>query len=349
MSIRKLENLELDALNVLIGQNGAGKSNFVAFFGFLRELAERRLQSWVSKRGGSDRLLSFGIKETQEIHARIAFGDNEYEFSLEPTVTDTMYFTEETLWYKENRFPIYPGHLESKLKDNTSSGASNRADYIYASISSWRVYHFHDTSDSAGVKRKGALHDNVYLREDANNLAAYLYMLRRQHPDTYSQIVKTTRLAIPFFDDFDLQPEQLRPDEYQIMLRWRQKDSDYPFMPSQLSDGSLRFICLVTALLQPNPPATIIIDEPELGLHPHAIVLLGALLRSASKHMQIIVATQSVPLVDEFSIGDLLIIERENGETTFQRPTANEFDLWLDEYSVGDLWVQNVLGGRMPA
>jgi len=349
MSIRKLENLELGALNVLIGQNGAGKSNFVAFFGFLRELVEGRLGSWVSNQGGSNRILHFGTKETTEIHTRIAFGNNEYEFSLVPSKIDTLYFTKEALWYGDDKFPIYPGHTESKLKDQTGSDPLRRADYIYAAISSWRVYHFHDTSDSAGVKRKGALHDNVYLREDASNLAAYLHMLRHQYAETYSQIVKTVRLAIPFFDDFDLRPEPLRPDEYDIMLLWRQKDSDYPFTPSQLSDGSLRFICLVTALLQPNPPATIIIDEPELGLHPHAIVLLGALLRSASKRMQIIVATQSVPLVDEFSIDNLLIVERENGETVFCRPNADEYNLWLEEYSVGDLWAQNVLGGRMPA
>ena len=343
--------LELSQLNVLIGPNGAGKSNFVTFFGFLRELVEGRLQSWVTAHGGSDRILSFGIKETAGIRAQIAFGNNGYEFTLMPDVDDSLYFEfeSEALLYRDSSFTISRGRSESRLKAHILPDRPVRAMYIYAAIASWRVYHFHDTSSSARVKRYGALHDNAYLRPDASNLAAYLCKLKNDHADTYSQIVKTVRLAIPFFDDFDLRPRQLRPDEYQIMLRWQQKDSDYPFMPSQLSDGSLRFICLVTALLQPDPPSTIIIDEPELGLHPHAIVLLGALLRSASKRMQIIVATQSVPLVDEFSLKDLIIVERENSETTFKRPNANEFDLWLEEYSVGDLWTQNVLGGRLPA
>lgn len=356
MSIRRLEDFPLRELNVLIGPNGAGKSNFVAFFGFLRELVEGRLQSWVAARGGSDRILSFGIKETTEIYARIAFGNYVSEFTLKPTVDSKLYLEAETL-YANPKAPSdmdTPFHLtkrwstESALKGEIVPGQRRRADYVYAAISSWRVYHFHDTSASARVKRLGALHDNAYLRPDASNLAAYLHMLKHEHAETYKQIVKTVRLAIPFFHDFDLRPRQLRPDEYQIMLRWRQKDSDYPFMPSQLSDGSLRFICLVTALMQPEPPSTIIIDEPELGLHPHAIHLLGALLRSASKRMQVIVATQSSLLLDEFDVDDLIVVELENGASVFKRLKESDFNVWLRDYSVGELWDKNVLGGGVP-
>ena len=132
------------------------------------------------------------------------------------------------------------------------------------------------------------------------------------------------------------------------MLKWQQKDSDYVFLPSQLSDGSLRFICLVTALMQPNPPSTIIIDEPELGLHPYAIHLLGAVLRLASKRMQVIVATQSSQLLDEFSIDDLIVVELQDGVTVFNRLEEKQFEEWLKDYSVGELWDKNVLGGGLP-
>ena len=220
------------------------------------------------------------------------------------------------------------------------------ADYCYSSISNWKVFHFHDTSDTAGVKRLGSLHDNDYLRQDASNLAAFLYRLAEETPEIYQQIRKIITLAIPFFDDFVLKPQKLPTEEEQIRLLWRQKDSDYALWPSQLSDGSIRFICLVTALMQPDPPSTIIIDEPELGLHPYAITLLGSLLRSASKRMQVIVSTQSVPLVNEFAIDDLIIVEREQECTVFKRYTEEEFKTWLDEYSVGELWEKNILGGR---
>ena len=262
--------LELGRLNVLIGPNGAGKSNLVAYFHMLRELIDGRLRVWIAKRGGADRVLTFGRKNVDQLSSHLQFGANAYGFVLEATDDDQFVFTSERLYYGDG--PPGPIGLrgwvngEAELKAHTSRGGRLRADYCYASISSWRVYHFHDTSNTAKVKLTGQLHDNRFLRLDASNLAAYLYMLKHTHDDIYDQIVKTVRLAIPFFDNFVLEPEALNSNS--IMLKWRHKELDYEFMPSQLSDGSLRFICLITALLQPDPPSTIIIDEPELGLHP---------------------------------------------------------------------------------
>lgn len=349
-SIQMLKELELHALNVLIGPNGAGKSNFVSYFRMLGEMVEGRLQLWVNGRGRSDRILSYGIKETSQIKSLIEFGKNGYRFILIPTVEGGFAFRSEDVYFdgmhaSDIRRFLGSGHTESQLKQSDEMIAK----YCYASIVSWKIFHFHDTSDTAGVKRKGELQDSQYLRGDAANLAAYLYWLKRYHPETYSQIRKIVQLAIPFFDDFALEPEELRPDEYQIQLLWRQIGSDYPFLPSQLSDGSIRFICLVTALSQPEPPSTIIIDEPELGLHPYAITLLGALMRSASEKMQIIVSTQSVPLLNEFSIDDLIVVERKEGASVFSRPNESEFEMWLEDYSVGELWEKNILGGRLPA
>ena len=351
-SIRELKEFKLQSLNVLIGANGVGKSNFVSFFKMLGELVEGRLQTWTKKQGGADRLLSFGIKETNAIEISIRFGEYEYDVTLEPTADGSFVFSNEQIDYhgiflKEFRPRLGSGHSESRLKQEIEGGAFKKiASYCYDAISSWKVFHFHDTSDTAGVKRLGALHDCSYLRSDASNLAAYLFHLKQDHPETYSQIRKNVALAIPFFDDFVLKPSSLPSGEQQIRLLWKQKDSDYALWPSQLSDGSLRFICLVTALMQPNPPSTIIIDEPELGLHPYALVLLGALIRAAAKRMQVIVSTQSVPLLNEFSIADLVILEREEGVSTFKRLNQKDFKNWLEDYSVGELWEKNVLGGR---
>lgn len=351
-SIRNLDHFRLDQLNVLIGANGAGKSNFVSYFRMLSEMVELRLQNWTTNQGAADRIVSFGVKETEKIESFIKFGRNGYKFELEPTVDGGFSFSDEALYYDgpyfgEKWISLGSGHKEAKLKEKyTSSSEKSEPDYCYSSIASWKVFHFHDTSDTAGVKRLGSLQDNQYLRPDASNLAAYLYRLSEEHPDVLDQIRKTIRLAIPFFDDFVLIPRKLKTEEEQIRLLWRQKDSDYSLWPSQLSDGSIRFICLVTALLQPDPLSTIIIDEPELGLHPYAITLLGSLLRSASKRMQIIISTQSVPLVNEFDIEDLVIVEREDGGSVFKRHEQEAFKLWLEEYSVGELWEKNILGGR---
>ena len=350
-SIKELNALPLGQLNVLIGANGAGKSNFVSYVRMLHEMMGQRLQRWTRKQASADRIVSFGVKETDAVESFIEFGLNGYRFTIEPTANGGFSFVNELLffdgpYYGPKWISLGSGHEEAKLKDNTKN-TNSVADYCYNSISSWKIFHFHDTSDTAGVKRWGALHDNEYLRHDASNLAAYLYRLSREAPDVFAQIRKTIQLAIPFFDDFVLRPEEdPTTGEKSIWLTWTQKDSDSPLWPSQLSDGSIRFICLVTALLQPNPPSTIIIDEPELGLHPYAITLLGALLRSASTRMQVIVSTQSVPLVNEFSIDDLIIVEREQGASVFKRLDESEFQAWLEEYSVGELWEKNILEGR---
>ncbi len=350
-SIQRLDELRLYRLNVLIGANGAGKSNFVSYFRMLNEMVESRLQNWTRNQGSADRIVSFGIKETDKVESFIEFGLNGYKFVLEPTLDGGFSFYEEKLFfdgsYGKKWIPLGSGHTEAKLKETfKTANPGGVADYCYNSIANWKVFHFHDTSDTAGVKRLGSLHDNEYLRPDASNLAAFLYRLIEENKDVYEQIRKTIRLVIPFFDDFVLKPQKLPSEEEQIRLLWKQKDSDYSLWPSQLSDGSIRFICLVTALLQPNPPSTIIIDEPELGLHPYAITLLGSLLRSASNRMQVIISTQSVPLVNEFSITDLIIVEREQGGTVFKRCEEEDFKTWLEDYSVGELWEKNILGGR---
>lgn len=351
-SIKNLERFPLDSLNVLIGSNGAGKSNFVSYFKMLSEMVDGRLQLWTQKQGSADRIVSFGVKETSKVQSFIEFGLNGYAFELEPTIDGGFTFASEQLYfagvyYGADWTNLGSGHKESNVKERFKAhGKGSTADYCYSSISNWKVFHFHDTSDTAGVKRIGSLLDNDYLRSDASNLAAFLFRLNQESSTVYEQIRKTVQLAIPFFDDFVLTPRALENGEEEIRLFWRQKDSDYSLWSSQLSDGSIRFICLVTALLQPNPPSTIIIDEPELGLHPYAISLLGALLRSASKRMQVIVSTQSVPLLNEFSLDDLIVVERENGATVFKRLEEKDFESWLEDYSVGELWEKNILGGR---
>ncbi len=351
-SIKNLDEFELKNLNVLIGANGAGKSNFVSYFKMLSELVNLKLQFWTSKQGGADRIVNYGIKETKQITTSIRFGANGYDFAISPTVDGEFTFESEMLYFDGPYYGVTKpnlgtGHKESKLKEEMKSGNSKKiASYCYNAISNWKVYHFHDTTDTAAVKLRGSLHDNDYLRSDASNLASFLFKLKHEHHEVYELICKNIRLAIPFFDDFVLKPQTLSTEEELINLVWKQKDSDYPLWPSQLSDGSIRFICLVTALLQPDPPSTIIIDEPELGLHPYAITLLGALLRSASTRMQVIVSTQSVPLLNEFTIEDLIVVERENGSSVLKRFNEFDFSSWLENYSIGELWEKNILGGR---
>ena len=355
-SIRKLEDFPLRALNVLIGANGVGKSNFVGFFRLLREMVEQRLQlALATTEGGADACLYLGPKVTREFAAKLYFGHNGYEFSLLPTPDNRFVFSNETTVFRGNRFSLGSGHPEAKLKDKKDeqgfSGARHGVPHhVYNSISSWVVYHFHDTSLSASVRRPRALNDNEVFRPYAENLAPFLFRIQQEHPASYSRIRDVVRLAAPFFDDFNLRPIPATPD--MIQLEWRQRDSDYPFRAHQLSDGTLRFVCLATALLQPTPPPTVIFDEPELGLHPYALTLLGNLFNQVAEPSggqilkQVIISTQSALLLNEFAPEDVIVVERTNGESTFRRVDSTHLSEWLEEYTLGELWQKNVLGGR---
>jgi predicted ATPase len=341
-SIRECD-LKLNAMNVLIGPNGVGKSNFIVFFKLIQQMLDQNLQTYVSKQGGPDAILHFGRKTTEQLSAALYFGNNGYKFTLEPTQDNRMMYAREALWWnmKGDQF-VGSGHFESQAEKDRSLIKQ----YTLPAMKSWRIFHFHDTSDSASVKGVQKINDVEYLRPDARNLAPFLLMLREQHPDNYKQVLRVVRLIAPFFGDFFLKPTPGNKDT--IELQWTEKGEDVPFKAHQLSDGTLRFICLATVLCQPEDlqPETILIDEPELGLHPFAITLLASLLRSVSKNKQVIVSTQSVALVNEFEIGDLIVAERVDRSSAFKRLDEDDFKSWLEEYSLGELWAKNILGGR---
>jgi predicted ATPase len=351
-SIRDLEDFPLRSLNILIGANGAGKSNFVDFFRLLHAMADGNLQRFVLEHGGPDGFFFMGPKYTQRILTQVEFGKHIYEFDLAPTSSADLMIEEERIRLAGSTRPfVSPGARESLLKEcrNRESDAAQILDAIgvniYESVSSWVVYHFHDTSMLAPMRRTGSVRDNEYLRPEAGNLAAFLLTLRDQHQRTYEKVRDTVRLAAPFFDNFKFRPRPSHGDTI-LQLEWTQKDSDYPFLVTQLSDGTLRFIALATALLQPNPPSTILLDEPELGLHPYALTLLAALLKKAATNTQVIVSTQSASLLDNFEAEDVIVVEREDGASTFKRLSSVALEEWLKDYSLGELWEKNIFGGR---
>jgi len=349
-SIRSMENFALGSLNIFIGANGAGKSNFVSFFSLLRALVRQELQLAITRRGGADAHLFLGPKVTNEIAASIYFGDNGYEFALVPTADNRLIFSRETAYYRPThaRKSFGSGHAEALLKehkdDRGALGYSGIPHYVYSAVSNWTVYHFHDTSDSSPVRRKGTIRDYDELRPDAANLAAFLLWLKQKHDQRYQLIRDTVRLAAPFFDDFKLRPEPNGGDSV-VQLEWTQKGSDYPFHPSQLSDGTLRFICLATALLQPQPPSTVVFDEPELGLHPYALEVLAGLFMQASKHTQVVACTQSAPLLDFFDPEQVIVVDRKDGASEFHRLDPATLTEWIRDYSLGELWRKNVFEG----
>lgn len=351
-SIRELRDFELRNLNVLIGANGAGKSNFISFFRMLSAMYESRFQLYVQKQGGPDALMHYSRKATARIVGALDFGLSGYDIELEATQDNRLIFAKEGV--SEHGFPetryggtpesTYPA-LRQMVAQNLNEQEFELFDSINPPIEDLRVYHFHDTSDSARVKQVQQVNDTLRLKEDGANLAPYLRMLREKHEDYYRLIIDSIQLAAPFFGDFVYRGGSPSTVE----LEWTEKgDPDTPYKAHFLSDGTLRFICLCTLLQQPwnLMPSVILLDEPELGLHPYALAILAELLQRAAERKQVILATQSVELLNCLAPEDVVVVEREERASTFKRLNATQLENWLEDYSLGDLWKQNVFGGR---
>jgi predicted ATPase len=369
---REQDGLALGDLNVLIGANGAGKSNLLSFFDFLLAFRHPEVEIFVGKSGGASRLLYYGRKVSERIAAtlKLAGPGLYYEWRVVPADNDALVFEFESellsfehpnsfTWGDAPGPPIIvdrgrPGSREPEglFHDND---AANKLRERIDQMAPFCVYHFSDTSSQSPARQAADLNDNKFLRPDGKNLAAILYLLKEKHPLTYRRIEDAVRLVLPYFER--LEPGPLKPNERLVNLEWRESGFDGYRDAWYLPDGALRFICLATLVLQPEPPGLILIDEPELGLHPYAIRVLAEMLRSASRRAQVMVSTQSATLVSQLEPEDVIVVEREKEggqgrisspryETVFKRLDGAGLENWLEDYSLGDLFERNLLGGR---
>jgi len=351
-SIKSVEKLRLNPINIIIGPNGSGKSNFISVFAFLRAIKEGHLQDYVGRYGGANRLLHFGTKTTETIEIHISFqqGKNQYSITLTPTENDELIPGSEYGYYwDKSRYP--EPYQESIGRIGVEAGISNIggskiSKFVRRHLDQWRLYHFHDTSSTSPMKKTADINDNRFLRPDGSNLSSFLYYLAQKHVDSYNLIRKSIQRMVPFFNDFQLEPQRLNPQK--IRLEWTHKRFDSHFDVSSLSDGTLRFIALATLFLQPEKyrPSVILVDEPELGLHPYAVALLASLIKQSSHKTQVVVSTQSPLLLDHFSPEDVLVTNRKDDGTSFERLKSDYLKSWLKEYSLGQLWEKNEIGGR---
>lgn len=350
-SIKNID-LKLNNLNVIIGSNGVGKSNFINVFKFLQYVTNKNLGRYVKENGGADTLLHFGSKCTSEMSFELDFGINVYSLNLTSGIFDELIIAQETVEYKGE----IKGHVnkivnlihdannyetESKLPDN--AGYNNIEENVVRYLQSYKVYHFHDTSKEAKVKKHNRASDNVSLHSDAGNLCSMLFKFKEKYPYNYNKIINAITLVAPYFQDFIIQNE----NDF-IFPLWKHRNYENAFTFNDLSDGTLRFICLITLLLQPTQylPELILIDEPELGLHPYAIRVLASCIQSlAHQGKQIIVSSQSVTLINEFEADDILIADLKDDVTDIRRLKKEEIANWIDDYKIGDIWNKNIIGG----
>lgn len=340
----KSAKLGLRPINILIGANGSGKSNFISFFEFLNRVYDRKLTPYVSLNGGTEKMLHKGSKITDRISVDIEFdeGQNGYLFEIQQGV-DAFVFIKEHLVYQDDLGrDIATGGMEARVKESTHF----RAKYVHNYLQSYKKYHFHDTSSNSPFsKTSHVANDQYFLYEKGENLAAFLFHIQETNAIVYNRIIRMIQSIAPYFSDFFLQPNA----EGYIRLQWQDKYSSTIYGVNDLSDGTIRFIALATLFLQPDLPSSIIIDEPELGLHPFAIAKLAGMISSAAaKGSQVIVATQSTDLISHFQPEDIITVDQKNGESEFNRLDHQALSAWLSEYTIDDLWKRNIITGGQP-
>ena len=311
-SIRSLKRLKLDQLNVLVGSNGSGKSNLMKVFTLLRDLSDQseHVQP-LEAMGGFEVNRHRGRRQSYDIKFELSFMDGG------------------TLKLKNNRGEGFNWPSKDKL--------SSRRD-----IGKWRVYDF---CNADAMRRKSYVSGHDLLVEDGRNLASVLYWLRENRHDDFRILRQTYRLSCPFLGGFFLNPYEF--NEAQIELVWRDLHGR-KCGANTLSDASLRFLALVTILRTPEDlrPPILFLENPDLGLHPHAVSLLHSMISSYAVHTQVVLTTQNPYFLDHFDPDDIIVANLVDGETEFKRLTNKDLDEWLEDESLGQLWCRNHFGGR---
>lgn len=346
-SIKKLENFKLNNINILIGINGSGKSNIISIFKLLNNIYNRQLQSY-SLKSNIDSMFYMGTKNTKNIVLEFEFNDNQNKYKIELKATDdnNIVIAKDVFDYHKSThvYKITENKLESDMQDAKYIIKSPKvAIHCLKAIKQWKLYHFHDTSDDSPMKRQCTNNDDLIFKPDASNLVAYIRMIYKKYRQHYNLIVSTIQDVAPYFGGFVIR------DDENIQLEWFHKsDPDTALKAHMLSDGTLRFICLAVLLLQPTKLMSdlILIDEPELGLHPYAIEKLVGLIRRLDNKKQFIISTQSVEFLNYFSADEIVVVENKENQSQLERLDNEKLKVWLEDYSLGEVWNSNIIGGR---
>lgn len=355
-SIAVMQSIPLGDLTILLGANGSGKSNLVSFFSMLNYMTTGAFQQYVGKYG-VNRLLHYGSKRTESISFELKFESENvkdtYYVKLSHGLPDRLFISGEKVTFHRMNAPQPLEYFVPTGNNETGLGTHDHetSRILFRLLSEIRTYQFHDTSETSRIKDRGYVDDARFLKSNAGNLAPFLKMMKQTqgYRKYYDRIVRHIRRVMPQFGDFVLDP--IPGNENYTRLNWTDNSgNDYLFDPDQISDGSLRFMALATLLLQPPDllPRFIILDEPELGLHPLAITELAGIVRQASMKTQVLLATQSTRLIDEFLPEDIVVVERDEKEKSsfFKKLDPEQLKQWIDRYSLSELWEKNVLGGQ---
>jgi predicted ATPase len=402
-TIKELNDFPLRNINVLIGANGSGKSNFLQFFNFVNIYLSQQhghrfiinpadhFNAYILKKGGASRFLSYHGKFGENIFCELAFVEPmireinaDWVYLIDEDYKNTksqeqiQNIKEKVCGYIDGNYHnifklIYSKNIWKKFDVKFEYGGLGNEqleelvilhgfDYLIVNLMTVinkkychnvRQYHFHNTTENSPIISDQPICYNERLWPDGGNIAPFIYRLNKEFPEEYEFLIRSIRMLVPDFYDFYIEEGKRETDT--VALYWLNvndlgSESDLRYHPTELSDGSLRIICLLTVLLQPAElmPKVIIIDEPELGLHPQAMSMIADLIRCLSDDKQFIIATQSPEFLDLFETDDVIVVDKsDDGTSDFKRLEQDKLKGWLENYQLSALWKKNVIGGNL--
>jgi len=367
-----MEPLVLENLNILIGPNGAGKSNLIeaislmrAAPGDIRSIVRRGggVGEWVWKGGkGLSACIDFVMDKpqgNQPIRHVLSFREDAMGFRLEDERIenetadkgeDDPYF-----YYRFNQgHPMVNTIQEKKRSLSHETVDAERSILAQRRDPEWypELSHLAEIYEKVRIYREWAFGRNAVFREpqkadmrndrleeDFSNLGLFLNRLRRT-PKAKAAILESLCDLYDGVTDFDV---SIEGGTVQVFFT----EGDFVIPATRLSDGTLRYLCLLAILVDPSPPPLICIEEPELGLHPDILPKLADLMVAASECTQLIVTTHSDILVDAMTERPetVVICEKHDGMTQMQRLRKADLAVWLDKYRLGQLWTKGQIGG----
>ena len=375
---RRLKNVDLEMrpMMVMIGANSVGKTSFMDALSLLSASARGSLNqhlndlggiAWVATRGGSDDItlraeLELLDEEPLKYTLRVANKFPAYHISQESL--------EQTLWgvpipHKHidsqresapfwdskrhesfSSFMAYPDSKPQETRESLLSQVPFRPDnshYCKFTLSSVTKYHIMDVGQRAPVKLPQQLRPVTSPGQNGEDLTPFLYNLRESNHDRFESVEDALKVAFPGFESLGFPSVAAG----MIAMTWKDKAFSAPFYMNQLSEGTLRFLWLVSLLQSPDLPTITMIDEPEVSLHPELLSLLADLMREASLRTQIVVATHSDRLVRFLEPREVVVMDvDEDGAATMTWGDELDLEGWLTEYSLDEVWQMGIMGGR---
>jgi predicted ATPase len=370
-------HLRLEPLNVMIGANGSGKTSLLEVFSLLAASASGGLKETIHNLGGVNLNLTASEYSDTSAAEEMRFGLEKsvpgnaplkYSVSLRQAGANYQIPNESFTQHQDVTKPGPHKHFDAGYGDvryydpaarklvipawehDPQESALSQVPKMYQAPEDFRKtlassthYHGLDVGSRAPVRLPQPMREAKLPGRDGEDLVSCLYWMREAGPDRFETIQDTIRAAFPGFERLNFPPVAAGT----LALTWKEKGMKHPFFMHQLSEGTLRFLWLVTLLYSPGLTGVTMIDEPEVSLHPELLSILADCLREASQRTQLIIATHADRLVRFLSPGDVVVMDvQEDGTTRATRAIDLNLDAWLDDYTLDQVWQHGTLGGR---